>query len=205
MARVVGIGHQNFEQLIQAGCFYIDKTGFIREWWENQDVVTLITRPRRFGKTLNMSMLEQFFSLDYADRGDLFRGLAIWQEKSPEGENPLKSDYKYRQLQGTYPVISLSFANVKETNFQNTKWRIGQILTDLYHRNKFLLEGNLLSDAEKAEYKSVRMDMPDVVATMALHKMSEYLYRYYGKKSSFCWTSTTRPCRRPMCTAIGGR
>ena len=117
-------------------------------------------------------MLEKFFSLDYAGKGDLFQGLAIWEEKSPEGE-----DYRYRQLQGTYPVISLSFANVKETNFQNTKWRIGQILTDLYHRNTFLLEGNLLSDAEKAEYKSVRMDMPDVVATMALHKMSEYLYR----------------------------
>ena len=70
MARVVGIGHQNFEQLIQANCFYIDKTGFIKEWWENRDVVTLITRPRRFGKTLNMSMLEQFFSLEYANRGD---------------------------------------------------------------------------------------------------------------------------------------
>ena len=58
MARTVGIGHQNFEQLITNHNFYIDKTEFIREWWENQDVVTLITRPRRFGKTLNMSIIQ---------------------------------------------------------------------------------------------------------------------------------------------------
>ena len=87
MARVVGISHQNFEQLIQANCFYIDKTGFIKEWWENRNVVTLLTRPRRFGKALNMSMLEQFFSLEYTDRGDLFQGLAIWEEESSDGEN----------------------------------------------------------------------------------------------------------------------
>ena len=91
MARVVGISHQNFEQLIQANCFYIDKTGFIKEWWENRNVVTLLTRPRRFGKALNMSMLEQFFSLEYTDRGDLFQGVAIWEEESSDGENPPES------------------------------------------------------------------------------------------------------------------
>lgn len=71
MARVAAIGHQDFSQVIQNNYFYIDKTGFIKEWWENGDAVTLITRPRRFGKTLNMSMTEQFFSLNYAGRGDL--------------------------------------------------------------------------------------------------------------------------------------
>lgn len=85
-AKTVGIGHQNFEQLIQADCFYIDKTDFIREWWENGDAVTLITRPRRFGKTLNMSMLEYFFSTKYAGRGDLFEGFSIWQERAADGE-----------------------------------------------------------------------------------------------------------------------
>ena len=69
----VAIGVQSFEKLRQRKCFYIDKTDFIRELWESDDDVTLITRPRRFGKTLNMTMLEAFFSLDYADRGDLFR------------------------------------------------------------------------------------------------------------------------------------
>lgn len=102
MARTVAIGLQDFGDLIQKKCFYIDKTSFIKEWWEAEDSVTLITRPRRFGKTLNMSMVEQFFSVDYADRGEVFEGLSIWEEE------------KYRKLQGTYPVISLSFARIKE-------------------------------------------------------------------------------------------
>lgn len=105
MARTVGIGHQDFEQVRKNNLFYIDKTGFIKEWWKRVDSVTLITRPRRFGKTLNMSMTEKFFSLNYADRGDLFDGLKIWESE------------EFRNLQGSYPVISLSFANVKERNY----------------------------------------------------------------------------------------
>ena len=101
MGKTVAIGIQNFEKLIQDGYFYIDKTDFIREWLESGDSVTLITRPRRFGKTLNMSMLEAFFSVEYAGRGELFEGLSIWE------------DEEYRVLQGTYPVIFLSFANIK--------------------------------------------------------------------------------------------
>ena len=79
MARTVAIGIQDFGDLIQKNCFYIDKTSFIREWWESKDSVTLIARPRRFGKTLNMSMLEYFFSVNYSDGGGLFEGLSIWE------------------------------------------------------------------------------------------------------------------------------
>jgi len=100
MARIVGIGHQDFETVRRKNNFYIDKTEFIKEWWESDDAVTLITRPRRFGKTLNMSMLEKFFSVEYAQRAELFEGLSIWKYK------------EYREIQGTYPVIFLSFANV---------------------------------------------------------------------------------------------
>nr|WP_304956047.1 AAA family ATPase [uncultured Acetatifactor sp.] len=194
MARVVGIGHQNFEQLIQANCFYIDKTGFIKEWWENRDVVTLITRPRRFGKTLNMSMLEQFFSLEYADRGDLFQGLAIWEEESSDGENspgdenllagenPLSGDYKYRNLQGTYPVISLSFANVKEISFSNARKKICQIITNLYNKYDYLLEGDGLNADEKGRFHKVSAEMEDYIASDSLNALSNYLSRYYGKK-----------------------
>ncbi len=194
MARVVGIGHQNFEQLIQANCFYIDKTGFIKEWWENRDVVTLITRPRRFGKTLNMSMLEQFFSLEYADRGDLFQGLAIWEEESFDGENspggenllagenPLPGDYKYRNLQGTYPVISLSFANVKEISFSNARKKICQIITNLYNKYDYLLEGDGLNADEKGRFRKVSAEMEDYIASDSLNALSNYLSRYYGKK-----------------------
>ena len=103
MSKIVGIGYQDFEKVRKEHIFYVDKTDFIREWWEGKDEVTLITRPRRFGKTLNMSMLEKFFSVQYAGRNDLFQGLNIWK------------DEKYRELQGTYPVLFISFADVKET------------------------------------------------------------------------------------------
>lgn len=169
MPRKIGIGNQNFEVIRTKNCFYVDKTAFIREWWENEDSVTLITRPRRFGKTLTMSMLEQFFSVKYAGRGDLFDGLDIWR------------DEKYRKLQGTYPVISLTFANVKETDIRMAKRRIGQILADLYNDHIFLLDGNLLTEDEKNYYRSVTEEMDDVTATFAIHRMCNFLSRYYGK------------------------
>ena len=170
MARTVGIGHQDFGQLIQSNCFYIDKTGFVKEWWENQDAVTLITRPRRFGKTLNMSMLEYFFSIKYADKGNLFEGLAIWQEEA------------YRQLQGTYPVISLSFANVKESSFPKARKQMCQIITNLYNRYDFLLDGDLLNENEKEIYRKVSAEMEDYIAVNSLNALADYLTRYYGKK-----------------------
>lgn len=132
MAGRVAIVIQDFGDLIQKKYLYIDKTLFIKEWWECGDSVTLITRPRRFGKTLNMSMLERFFSVRYAGQGELFEGLSIWEDKA------------YQEIQGTYPVISLSFANVKETNYENTKERICQLLTNLYTENFFLRDSEVL-------------------------------------------------------------
>ena len=170
MARNVAIGLQDFGKIISNQCFYVDKTDFIREWWENGDDVTLITRPRRFGKTLNLSMLEQFFSVDYADRGEWFQGLSIWR------------DEKYRKLQGTYPVISLTFANVKERNYPDTKERICWLLADLYSRNRFLRDCDWMSETEREFFDSVRGDMPETVAAMAIHKLCDFLCRYYGKK-----------------------
>ena len=107
MKKAIAIGAQSFEKIRQNDCFYIDKTYFIKEWFENNDDVTLITRPRRFGKTLNMDMLNCFLSNRFANRGDLFEGLSIWE------------DEKYRNMQGTYPVIFLSFAGVKSNNYKS--------------------------------------------------------------------------------------
>lgn len=121
-----GIGRQDFEKVRVSNNFYVDKTHFIREWWEAEDNVTLITRPRRFGKTLNMSMLEKFFSVEYAGRGDLFEGLSIWEEE------------KYRRLQGTYPVVFLSFASVKETDYVSARRKICQLIADEYSKRAFL-------------------------------------------------------------------
>lgn len=170
MARIVGIGHQDFQQIIQNDYFYIDKTKFLKEWWMNGDVVTLITRPRRFGKTLTMSMTEQFFSVNYADKKDLFRELDIWQES------------KFRELQGTYPVISISFANVKEPDYQNTRLKICQLIASEYSRYAFLLREDCLTEQEKESFRRKSIDMNDTEATLALNQLSEYLYRCYGKK-----------------------
>ena len=170
MARTVGIGIQDFGKIIENDYFYVDKTAFIKEWWESGDEVTLITRPRRFGKTLTMSMVERFFSLKYAGRGDLFEGLAIWREE------------EYRALQGTYPVISLSFANVKERDYDTARRKICHILADLYTDYAFLLESDILGEGDKEFFRRVTMDMGDVEATLAIHNLCRYLSLYYTKK-----------------------
>ena len=143
MARPVGIGKQDFEKVIKENVFYVDKTLFIKEWWENKDDVTVIARPRRFGKTLTLDMVEKFFSIKYAERGDLFEGLAIWQSE------------EYQRLQGTYPVISLSFASIKENCFYNARRKICYLLTSLYSDNHFLIESGILTPSEKVFFESI--------------------------------------------------
>ena len=171
LTNTVGIGIQDFLELRESHNFYIDKTSFIKEWWESNDSVTLITRPRRVGKTLNMSMVEKFFSVDYAGRGDLFEGLSIWEEE------------KYRNLQGTYPVISLSFARIKETDYETTKEKIFQVLTNLYIKYSFVRNSDALTDADRLFFDRIlNFEMKDSDATSALYQLSDYLYRYYGKK-----------------------
>ena len=170
MAKVISIGNQSFESIRKDDCFYIDKTSFIKEWWENKDNVTLITRPRRFGKTLNMSMLECFFSNKYKDRGDLFEGLEIW------------NDEKYRKLQGIYPVIFLSFAGIKGNTFELSKKQIYDKIIELYESNRFLLKSDCMSDTEKARYISFLEKPMEEDASFKLNELSNYLSRYYGKK-----------------------
>jgi len=170
MARTVAIGQQDFGTVREKGYFYIDKTRFIKEWWESGDSVTLINRPRRFGKTLTMSMVEKFFSISHSGRADLFEGTEIWEY----GE--------YREQQGTYPVIFLSFAEVKETNFQDARKKIGYIIEQLYSQHDFLLEGDLLNEKEKRFFRNVTAEMENYVFSASLKTLSNYLYRYYGKK-----------------------
>ena len=170
MAKTVAIGIQDFEKIITRDVFYIDKTLFLKEWWESMDDVTLITRPRRFGKTLTMSMAEHFFSVAYKD-SRLFEGLAIWQEE------------KYRKLQGTYPVISISFANVKERTYEQARKKICEMIVRVYNQYDFLLQGDTLNEKERQYYLGLSSDSDDADITDALGRMSEYLYRYYGKKA----------------------
>ena len=171
MARTVGIGIQSFEKIRENDCFYVDKTGFIKEWWENKDDVTLITRPRRFGKTLTMSMLEQFFSVKCQDKSCLFEGLSIWEEE------------RYRKLQGTYPVIFLSFAEVKENKYPKVYRRIKYLITGLYSRFYYLLDSDALTLTDKNFFRSISADMEEAETVMAIQKLSEFLYRHYGKRA----------------------
>ena len=170
MPRTVSIGCQDFETIRREGYFYVDKTLFIKESWERADAVTLISRPRRFGKTLVMSMLEKFFSAEYTGKGELFEGLSVWEEE------------RYRILQGTYPVIMLSFADVKETSFVQARKTICRIIKLLYDRFDFLLEGDLLSESEKDDFHRISVKMEDNTAAFSLKMLSIYLSRYYGKK-----------------------
>lgn len=170
MPRTAAIGIQDFETIIENNYFYVDKTNFIREWWENGDSVTLITRPRRFGKTLNINMLERFFSLNYARQGKIFENLDIWKDK------------KYQELQGTKPVISFSFANVKENTFDKMKTRFCQIISDLYIKNEFLNDRGILSGKDLKYFDRVSDDMAETDATISIYKLCSFMHRYYGQK-----------------------
>lgn len=170
MARTIAMGSQDFETIVSENSFYVDKTNFIKEWWENRDSVTLITRPRRFGKTLTMNMVERFFSIKYAGQGELFAGLDIWREK------------KYQDLQGTYPVINLSFAGVKGNTCKEIIAQIYQIISDLYIQNYFLRESDLLAEPEKEYFDQVSKVIPETNMVVSLHKLCIFMQHYYKKK-----------------------
>ena len=166
----ISIGNQMFDDIRENNNFYIDKTAFIKEWWDAKDVVTLITRPRRFGKTLNMSMLNCFFSNRYAGRGDLFEGLSVWE------------DEKYRQLQGTYPVIFISFADVKQADCGEAIWKIKKIISNVYQQYAWLGSWEGLTFTEREQFAGVHPDMENMLAQSAVQDLCNYLNRYYEKK-----------------------
>ena len=170
MSQTVSLGAQDFAYIRENNCFLVDKTDFIREWWENKDAVTLITRPRRFGKTLNLSMMECFFSVAYKNRNDLFEGLSIWKKEG------------YRKLQGTYPVIFMSFANIKGSTFQSAREGIIQSLVRLYGKYAHIRNAEFMSPQDLEFFDSVRLEMSDTTAALAVSSLSDYLSRYYGKK-----------------------
>ena len=168
--KTISVGNQGFDSIREKDYFYVDKTSFIKEWWESQDVVTLITRPQRFGKTLNMSMLNCFFSFEYAGRSELFEGLDIWKQE------------EYQKLQGTYPVIFLSFADIKQTNGKDAVQKIKKSIANVCQQFETVLENGDFSEIQRSEFAKISPDMDDVTAQSALQDLSQYLYEYYGKK-----------------------
>ena len=169
MARTVAIGNADFEDLITNNDFYVDKTNFIKEWWEGRDSVTLITRPRRFGKTLTINMVERFFSVKYAGKGEVFENLNIWKEE------------KFQKLQGTIPVINLTFAGIKCDTYKDTVTRMKRVIIQLYEEYEFL-KNSIPSEWGKNYFHQIFCDMSDMDAADALHNLCKFLQNYYKKK-----------------------
>ena len=142
MNRVVGIGVQDFEKIISEKLFYIDKTEFIKEWWDNSDEVTLITRPRRFGNTLTINMVERFFSNKYPNE-KIFENLNIWKYK------------EYQSIQGTLPVVSISFADLKETNYDSMVKKICEKITECYKAHREVLDNYALLAADRKIFNEI--------------------------------------------------
>lgn len=167
----VSIGKQDFASLIENNFYYVDKTDFIKEWWDSGDDVTLITRPRRFGKTLNMSMLNCFFSNKYARSGNLFEGLSIWE------------DEEYRKIQGTYPVIFLSFAEIKQTDYVSAVQKIKRIIAALFRQYADIMDCDKFTEIDRVQFNNVTPEMDDVTAQSAIHDLCNFLSLYYGRKA----------------------
>jgi len=177
-----GLGYQNYEDMMRNHIFYIDKTDFIRQWWDYADMVTLITRPRRFGKTLNMNTIECFFSNRYANRSDLFEGRKVWEDES------------LRALQGTYPVIFMTFAGAKSgtdsqsgsdpkmVRAEGMKIAVKRIIAQTYQKFRDIMKSDLFSDEDRKYYASIKNDMSDQTAATAISTLSMYLEKYYQKK-----------------------
>jgi len=170
MKKKIGTGVQDFESLRMNGDFYVDKTDFVREWWQRRDAVTLITRPRRFGKTLNMSTLNCFFSNQYANRSELFEGLKVWEDPA------------MREQQGKWPVIFLSFANIKLTTWEGARQSLNQLIADVYGQYRLMLQDAMFSDADREFFGKVNADMPDYMAAVSLKKLCDWIFLYYGKR-----------------------
>jgi len=191
MPKTVSIGLQNFGKIRELDTFYIDKTKFIEEWWKAKDDVTLITRPRRFGKTLTMSMVEQFFSVEFSN-STLFENLSIWREK------------KHRKLQGTYPVITLNFSDIKENSYRQVRNKICEIIIDLYNHYDFLAVGELLNSREKEYFNKISSEMEDSEASIALRRLSGYLYKYYNQKVIILLDEYDTPMFEAYASGYGG-
>ena len=140
MKKQILTGEEHFDKIIEGNCFYIDKTLFIKELLENRGTVTLITRPRRFGKTLNMSMLSHFFDLK-KDSKTLFEGLKIMELKDIVENH-----------QNKYPVVSLTLKNVELPTYEKSIEKIKSIVSSIYRQNRYLYESDKLDEQQKKDF-----------------------------------------------------
>ncbi len=169
MSRIIPTGEQKFATLRERNLFYIDKTQFIQDWWDRNDRVTLVTRPRRFGKTLMLDTIRTFFSPEFKNRKDLFEELEIWRNK------------RFREMQGNIPVVFVSFSGTDSDTYEGMKQGIKNIIGNIYNSFRRVLDLNLLYDTEKEQFNSVCRNMSDETAQIALQDLSIYLARQFGE------------------------
>ncbi len=168
----IRLGCSDFKSLIESNAYYVDKSLFIEEVINANDDVMLIPRPRRFGKTLNLSMLRYFFDVREPENKSLFTNLKIWQ-----------CDDEIKSEQGKYPVIYVSFRNAKGNNWEECREQIITEIVKLYREHRYLLEGQTLYEDEKAIYnKILNKSANNSDYKSSIETLSEYLYRLHNKR-----------------------
>ena len=166
------IGNSDFKSIIENNNYFVDKSLFIKEIIESQSQIVLLPRPRRFGKTLNLSMLKYYFDRNQKSEINLFENLNIWQEND-----------EIKEKKGKYPVIYLSFKDAKGTNWEITYKYIVSEIINFYSKNDYLLENNTLKQHEKNTFhKILNAEADSVDYAESLKKLSEYLFRYHQQK-----------------------
>ena len=166
----IGIGESNFKGLRMQNNYFIDKTMYIKDIIDNQSRVVLITRPRRFGKTLNMSMLKYFFDCDVKDATELFKGLKIMEQ-----------DEKYTSKLGAYPCIYLTMKDLNVSTYEYMIMQLRTAMMEIYFEKKYLLEKEM-SDGEKETYNRMlgaKANEMEILNSVKL--LSKLLCNYYNK------------------------
>ena len=167
----IGIGESDFKGLRVRDNYYIDKTMYIKDIIDNQSRVILITRPRRFGKTLNMSTLKYYFDCTQKDNKGLFKGLKIMEQEE-----------KYTSKLGYYPVIYITLKDVQDTNYKNMLLAMKTAMLNMYKEHMYLLKSDEIYDFEKKKIEDILYAREDEnVLKNSVKDLSEYLNRYYNK------------------------
>jgi hypothetical protein len=172
MGQKIGIGTSDFEEFREGNFYFIDKSLFIKEVIEDHFKIILLPRPRRFGKTLNLSMLYYFFEKTDTPNYDIFKGLLIEKEEA------------FKKHLGKYPVIFLTFKDAKEKNFKQAFINIKNLISKEYSRHSYILESNMLNEIKKKEFVAIaekKAQLGDY--TYALINLSEYLFKYHNQKA----------------------
>ena len=167
--KLIGIGQSDFKALIDKNCYYIDKTLLLKDIINSGSQVLLFPRPRRFGKTLNLSMMKYFFEKTETNHSYLFEDLKIWEVE------------EYRQKQGQYPVIYLTFKDIKHDSWDKCFYDMSGEIAEIYRQHKYLLE---TLDKEQKKYfeKILSLEAQSVDLQKSIKNLSNYLEKYHNQK-----------------------